>query len=166
MRCFSDMFWNYKPIFTVSLPKSKCGSCSSVFNLMGSGLGEKIISHLKCGIFHPTRSSHYIYTCCIATRLCPVHCHIINIQTFKYQFPTLCTWGVMQLPVNPIWSTILHISREPAQRGLMNRTLSRQVKSSIYVYEILHQSPEFRNTDPRQIWVRCQQAQGYICAKI
>ena len=75
-------------------------------------LGKKLIFTSKVWYIHPTSSP-----CCttrIATKLFPVHCHIINIKTLKYHFPTVCTWGAMQLLVNPIWSTILGLS--PAQR--------------------------------------------------
>ena len=68
-------------------------------------LGGKPIFTSKVWHMHPTSSP-----CCtarIATKLFPVHCHIINIKTLKYHFPTVCTWGVMQWLVNPIWSTIL-----------------------------------------------------------
>ena len=74
--------------------------------------GKKLIFTSKVWHIHPTSSP-----CCtarIATKLFPVHCHMINIKTLKYHFPTVCTWGVMQLLVNPIWSTILGLS--PAQR--------------------------------------------------
>jgi len=75
-------------------------------------LGKKPIFTSKVWHIHPTSSP-----CCttrIATKLFPVHCHIINMKTLKYHFPTVCTWGVMQLLVNPIWSTILGLS--PTQR--------------------------------------------------
>ena len=80
-------------------------------------LGKKPIFTSKVWHIHPTSSP-----CCtarIATKLFPVHCHIINIKNLiiiflKFHFPTVCTWGVMQLLVNRIWSTILGLS--PAQR--------------------------------------------------
>ena len=77
-------------------------------------LGKKLIFTSKVYMWHIYPTSSPCCTARIATKLFPVHCHIINIQTLKYHFPTVCTWGVMQLLVNPIWSTILGLS--PAQR--------------------------------------------------
>ena len=107
------------------LPKLKIGSHSAVFNLTSLVFGEKTDFHIK-SLCHINPTSSPCCTARIATKLFPVHCHIINIKTLKYHFPTVCTWGVMQLLVNPIWSTILGLS--PAQLRVKrnyrnNRTL-------------------------------------------
>ena len=120
-----DVFQTYFDMSSLCcLPKSKWGSHSAVLNLTSSFLGKYPFSHQKCGIFIQlvalvARAAH------IATKLFAVHCHIINIQTLKYHFPTVCTWGVMQLHVNPIWSTILGLS--PAQKGVEKKNLCKTI---------------------------------------
>ena len=68
----------------------------------------------------------------IATKLFPIHCHIINIKILKYHFPTVCTWGVMQLLVNPIWSTILGLSLAQLR---VKRLL---IMSEFYLWQMLY----------------------------
>ena len=102
-------------------------------------LGKKPIFTSKVWHIHPTSSP--CYTARIATKLFPVHCHIINIKTLKYHFPTVCTWGVMQLLVNPIWSTILGLS--PAQlrvNGVFIVELNYHIKASVKLIEFVREN--------------------------
>ena len=94
-------------------------------------LGEKPIFTSKVWHIHPTSSP--CCTACIATKLFPVHCHIINMKTLKYHFPTVCTWGVMQLLVNPIWSTILGLS--PAQLRVKNKINNYAFAETIWLQD-------------------------------
>ena len=126
-------------------------------------LGKKLIFTSKVWHIHPTSSP-----CCtarIATKLFSVLCHIINIKTLKYHFPTVCTWGVMQLLVNPIWSTILgqripvknRYSAVPNLKMYMIQESDRSMQMWLYEYHytVIIFRPDFRlEMPPRIIVVR------------
>ena len=117
---------------TYCLPKSKLEVIVQCLTWLVQFLGKNSFTHQKVWHIHPTSSP-----CCTATKLFPVHCHIIHIKTLKYHFPTVCTWGVMQLLVNPISSTILGLSpAQPRVNQKMGKTVAAKLVLTFLPYRL------------------------------